>query len=352
MLGAARAEQILGAYAVQHGVELREELVADEKLVAFAERELARAVGAASARVMVSSIIEGEALSIEGLMKVLDETSQAIEYSRRLEEKSRQLEEATRELQRTNERLTELDRMKDDFVSTVSHELRTPLSSIRAFSEILQDDPDMDPQQRQRLSAIVVQETERLTRLVDQIMDFTKIEAGSYEWARDRLDLVAVVNEALEATSQLASNRDMRVTREVPGDPVPTIGDRDRILQVVINLLSNAIKYCEPGAGRVHLRLTRSATAAWLAVEDNGPGIRPEERERIFEKFHQIRSATKGKPHGAGLGLAICKAIIEGHGGRIWVESRTGGGSRFIFTLPARGAQAESAAPDERIRPA
>jgi Na+/proline symporter/nitrogen-specific signal transduction histidine kinase len=346
MLGMDRARQVFGAYASQHGVELRDEQVADESLVAFAERELARAVGAASARVMVSSIIEGEALSIEGLMKVLDETSQAIEYSRRLEEKSRELEAATRELQRTNERLTELDRMKDDFVSTVSHELRTPLSSIRAFSEILQDEPDMDPGQRLRLSAIVVQESERLTRLVDQIMDFTKIEAGSYRWARERLDLVGVVSEAVTATGQLASNREMRVTSEVPAEPVVVVGDRDRLLQVVINLLSNAIKYCEPGVGRVHVRLTRSPAQARLEVVDNGPGIRPEEQERIFEKFHQIRSAAKGKPHGAGLGLAICKTIVEGHGGRIWVESQPGSGARFVFTLPAP-AGAEQTAPGE-----
>jgi signal transduction histidine kinase len=283
---------------------------------------------------MVSSIIEGEALSIEGLMKILDETSQVIEYSHKLERKSRELEEATRELKRTNERLTELDSMKDEFLSTVSHELRTPLSSIRAFSEILQDDVDMDPEQRRRLSGIVVQETERLTRLVDQVLDFAKIESGAYQWAKERVDLVSVAEEALAATSQLARNRSIQVTRELPGDPVVITGDRDRLVQVVINLLSNALKYCETESGRVHLKLTSSDTQARLEVADNGRGIRPEERARIFEKFHQIRDAARGKPQGTGLGLAICKTIVEGHGGRIWVESDPVVGARFIFTLP------------------
>jgi membrane-bound serine protease (ClpP class) len=271
-------------------------------------------------------------------MRILDETSQVLEYSRRLEEKSRELEEATRELQRTNVRLTELDRMKDEFVSTVSHELRTPLSSIRAFSEILQDEPEMDPRQRQELSGIVVQETQRLTRLVEQIMDFTKIEAGPDSWGHENLDLVGVVNEAIAATSQLSRNRNMEVVCELPDGPVAVVGDRDRLLQVVINLLSNALKYCEPGVGRVHLSLTPLPGEVRVEVADNGPGIRPEEHERIFEKFHQIRSAATGKPQGAGLGLAICKTIIEGHGGRIWVESQPGSGARFIFTLP-RGSE-------------
>jgi signal transduction histidine kinase len=273
-------------------------------------------------------------------MKILDETSQVIEYSHRLEQKSRELEDATRELKRNNERLTELDRMKDEFVSTVSHELRTPLSSIRAFSEILEDDTEMDPQQRQQLSRIVVQESERLTRLVDQILDFAKIESGAYQWADERLDLVGVVDQALTATGQLARNRDIQVSRDVPAAPLVISGDRDRLVQVVINLLSNAVKYCEPGTGRVRLRLSGTPAEVRLEVADNGPGIRPEQRERLFEKFHQIRDAAHGKPQGTGLGLAICRTIVENHGGRIWVESPPGGGSTFIVTLPAAKRQA------------
>jgi signal transduction histidine kinase len=334
MLGPERAETVFNTYSVQHGLDLKDDDLANENLVAFAERELARTVGAASARVMISSIIEGEVLSIEGLMKILDETSQVIEYSRRLEQKSRELEAATRELKRTNERLKELDRLKDEFVSTVSHELRTPLTSIRAFSEILQDDTHMDQEQRQQLLSIVVKETERLTRLVNEMLDFTKIESGAYQWAHEKLDLVDVVNEAMAATSQLSLNKNIRVAQEVPGRPVLIMGDQDRLVQVVINLLSNAIKYCDADIGNVRLRLSSSHNEAKLEVIDNGPGIIPAERERIFEKFHQLRDASKGKPQGTGLGLAICKMIIDNHGGRIWVESEPGGGAKFIFTLP------------------
>jgi Na+/proline symporter/nitrogen-specific signal transduction histidine kinase len=334
MIGADRAEEAFLSYTSTHPIELRDDTLADESLVAFMERELAGTVGAASARVMVSSIIEGEALSIDGLMKILDETSQVIEYSHRLEQKSRELEAATRELKRTNERLKELDRMKDEFVSTISHELRTPLTSIRAFSEILQDDENMEPQQRQQLLRIVVKETERLTRLVNQVLDFTKIESGAYQWVREKLDLASVMREALAATSQLSQNRNMTITQEAPDTPVMVFGDKDRLVQVVINLLSNAIKYCETGRGRVHLMLSRNDSEAKLAVIDNGPGIETGEHELIFEKFHQFRDPAKGKPQGTGLGLAICKTIIENHRGRIWVESNQWNGSSFIFTIP------------------
>jgi signal transduction histidine kinase len=334
MLGPERAGTVFHTYTSQHAVELQDEALADERLVAFAERELARTVGAASARVMISSIIEGEALSIEGLMKILDETSQVIEYSRRLEQKSRELEAATQELKRTNQRLKELDRLKDEFVSTVSHELRTPLTSIRAFSEILQDDAGMDPQQRQHLLGIVVKETERLTRLVNQMLDFSKIESGAYQWAHESLDLVDAVNEAMAATSQLAHMKNISVGTELPAAPVLIIGDQDRLVQVVINLLSNAIKYCRPETGTVRLKLSADKNEARLEVLDNGPGIEPSEQERIFEKFHQLRDAAEGNPQGTGLGLAICKMIVENHGGRIWVESDIGRGSRFIVTLP------------------
>jgi Na+/proline symporter/nitrogen-specific signal transduction histidine kinase len=334
MIGPERADAAFLSYAARYPIELRDDTLADESLVAFMERELAGTVGAASARVMVSSIIEGEALSIDGLMKILDETSQVIEYSHRLEQKSLELEAATRELKHTNERLKELDRMKDEFVSTISHELRTPLTSIRAFSEILQDDEDMEPQQRQQLLRIVVMETERLTRLVNQVLDFTKIESGAYQWAREKLDLANVVHEALAATSQLSHNRNMTITQEVPDTPVMVFGDKDRLVQVVINLLSNAIKYCEPGRGRVHIMLSCAEGEAKLAVIDNGPGIEPGERELIFERFHQFRDSSKGKPQGTGLGLAICKTIIEYHGGHIWVESNHWNGSSFIFTAP------------------
>ena len=192
----------------------------------------------------------------------------------------------------------------------------------------------MDAEQRRHFLGIVVKETERLTRLVNQVLDFSKLESGVLRGAREEVSLINVVQEALAATSQLSRDKKVSITSELPGGPVTVIADRDMLVQVIINLLSNAIKFCDSDIGRVHIRLASGLKEVRIEVRDNGPGIQPEERGHIFEKFHQLSDTIKGKPQGTGLGLAICKTIIENHGGHIWVESNDEKGSVFIFTLP------------------
>ena len=333
-VGQAQAERVFSDYARERDMELLEDVKADAKLIEFAELELSGAIGAASARVMVSSVVKGEALSMEGVMEILDETSQVIEYSHRLEQKSNELEEATRELKDANERLKELDRLKDDFVSTVSHELRTPLTAIRALSEILHDNPDMEKEKRQEFLGNVVKETERLTRLINQVLDLAKIEAGKGEWELNRVDLGELIESAVGATSQLLLEKSINLQQTMHTSPVYVQADKDRLMQVVINLMSNAVKFCEHGTGKVSIRFLTAHGLARIEVQDNGPGISADKHEQIFEKFRQISDTMDDKPMGSGLGLAICKKIVEYHGGRIWVESSLGKGATFIFTLP------------------
>ncbi|MBF0429612.1 MAG: histidine kinase, partial [Magnetococcales bacterium] len=177
-IGPAQSNIDINNYICNHGYLIPEdEGQAPAHLVAFAEKRLTGAIGSASARVIISSAVKGEELDLQGVMRILDETSQVIEYSQRLELKSRQLEAATKQLQEANARLQELDRMKDEFISTVSHELRTPLTAIRAFSEILRDNEDMEFLDRQKFTEIIIKEAERLTRLVNQILDLAKIES-------------------------------------------------------------------------------------------------------------------------------------------------------------------------------
>ncbi|HEM46148.1 MAG TPA: histidine kinase, partial [Alphaproteobacteria bacterium] len=181
-VGLAQANRAFADYARRRRLNLGRIKEADAELVAFAERMLAGAIGAASARAMLHTVAQGEAMGLEEVMQILDETSQVLEYSRRLEEKSRELEAATEELRAANERLTELDRLKDDFIATVSHELRTPLTSIRSFGEILADNPDLDPGQRAEFLGIITRESERLTRLINEILDLARMEAGRMTW--------------------------------------------------------------------------------------------------------------------------------------------------------------------------
>jgi signal transduction histidine kinase len=336
-LGPDRAKEALNVYAVERGFGTVHALPADAALVHYVESLLAGAIGSASARVMVASVVQEEPLGLDEVLHIIDEASQVLAYSRQLEQKSRELEYATAELREANERLKELDRLKDDFVSTVSHELRTPLTSIRAFSEILNDNPQLDPRERARFLGIIIKESERLTRLISQILDLSKIEAGSAEWRLSQVDMKEAVEDAVAATEQLFLEKNVQLDVRVP-ESVPTVfADRDRILQVLLNLLSNAAKFCARDSGRTEVRLARDVDALRVDVRDNGPGISDKDQRVIFEKFRQAGDTLTDKPQGTGLGLAISRQIIAHFGGKLWVESEPGRGSTFSFTLPLRG---------------
>ncbi|MDX1368769.1 sensor histidine kinase [Pseudomonas sp.] len=343
-LGPARAGEAFAGYAAQRGLASSSELVPDADLVHFAEQQLAGAIGAASARVMLASVVQEEPLGMDEVLGILDEASQVIAYSRRLEQQSHELEAATGELRAANARLQELDRLKDDFISTVTHELRTPLTSIRAFSEILNDNPELDPVQRARFVAIIVKESERLTRMINQVLDLAKLESGRAEWHTTTLDLKEVIEDAQATTSQLLQEQGVELRLELPAQIPPVLADRDRLLQVLLNLISNAVKFCDREAGRIGIAVQVLPEALRVDVRDNGCGIDPADQQTIFEKFRQAGDNLTEKPQGTGLGLPISRQIIEHFGGRLWVQSARGQGATFSFTLPL--GQANAAASD------
>jgi signal transduction histidine kinase len=256
-----------------------------------------------------------------------------------LEQKSLQLETASAELRTANQRLQELDRLKDDFISTVTHELRTPLTSIRAFAEILYDNPDLDAGQRMNFLNIVLKESERLTRLINQVLALAKLESGAVEWQLAALALRPLLEEALDATAGLYAEKGIRVTADLPPDLPPAWADRDQVMQVLVNLLSNARKFCAAEAGQVSVRAR--FTGQWLLVEvsDNGPGISSADQEIIFDKFRQAGGQGGDRPPGTGLGLPISAQIIAHLGGQLWVESEPGEGATFAFSLPPAGTE-------------
>ena len=333
-LGTARAAQVLSGYAAQRGIADWRQLPADPDFVHFAETELSGAIGSASARVMVSSVTREEDLSLQEVLDILDEASQVRAYSRELESKQQALEAATAELREANERLRELDRMKDDFISTVTHELRTPLTSIRALSEMLHEDPRIDLQDRRRFLGIIVSETERLTRLINQILDMAKLESGRAEWTTTDVDVGEVVGETLATLEPLFKEKKVCLDHDIsPGLPLVQ-ADRDRLTQVVVNLLSNAVKFVPGGSGRVRVTVWADDSRVLVSVADNGPGLTAEECKLIFEKFRQGGDTMTSKPQGTGLGLPISRQIVEYFGGKLWVESSPGNGATFLFTVP------------------
>jgi hypothetical protein len=342
-IGPQRAEQAFGDYARDRRIALKDSDIADASLVNFTERLLAGAIGAASARVMVASVVRGRDLGIDQVMEILDEASHVIEYSRQLETKSRELEQASAELRAANERLKELDRLRDDFLATVTHELRTPLTSIRSFSEILRDNPTLPGEQREQFLSIVVRESERLTRLINQVLDLARFEAGRFDWRIGEVALDSLIADAAAATSQLFKDKSVALDIRLPARLPPVRVDRDQLMQVVINLLSNAVKFCQPGTGRVTVTARALSQAVQVSVADNGPGIAPENHAVIFEKFRQVGDMLTAKPEGSGLGLAICRRIVEHLGGRIWVDSDVGRGATFSFSVPFATADAVAA---------
>jgi Na+/proline symporter/signal transduction histidine kinase len=333
-IGPERASESFAAYARSQGINSADQLTANAVLVHYVESQIAGAIGSASARDMVASVVIEEPLALEEVMAIIDEASQALAYSRQLEQKSRELEAATNELRRANQRLQELDRLKDDFISTVTHELRTPLTSIRAFSEILGDNPQLETAQRAKFLGIITRESERLTRLINQVLDLAKIESGAAEWHPSALDMREVIEDATTALSQIYKERGIKITTGLP-EALPVVyADRDRIFQVVLNLLSNAANFCDKPDSRVHVSVIIEETALRIEIADNGIGISANDQSFIFEKFRQVSDTTSGKPKGSGLGLAISREIVQHYKGRLWVVSTPGIGSTFSFTLP------------------
>ncbi|MFT6559440.1 MAG: Na+/proline symporter/signal transduction histidine kinase [Sneathiella sp.] len=333
-VGVRKVADAFDSFARDKKINLRKSQVVDVQFLNFAEKLLAGSIGSATARVMVGSIVKGEVVSLDEVYRILDETSQVIEYSHKLEQKSTELEEATAQLQMANARLKELDSLKDDFLSMVSHELRTPLTSLRAFGEILQDNPNVSLAERKQFLGIIINESERLTRLIDQLLDLAKMEAGRMDWSLADVDACQVIREAVGTLDALILENNIKLDLQLaPG--LPKIrADRDQLMQVIINLVSNAIKFCDQDAGEILVAAKEQETGLLISVEDNGIGVPAPLKEKIFERFHQSHSVAQEKPQGSGLGLAICRQIVTYLDGRIWVENKTEGGARFYFTIP------------------
>jgi len=247
------------------------------------------------------------------------------------------------ELSRAYEELKSLDEAKDAFLSSVSHELRTPLTSIRSFSDILLTYEDTAPEEQREFLEIIKSESERLTRLIDNVLDIAKIEGRKMVWNDGLIQLDEVIRNAARAQDPLLREKGLRLETRFPEALALVHADRDRIQQVITNLLNNAIKF-SPTEGVIRVWIERlegkrsRESPAWVkvSVSDQGVGIEEEDFEMIFDRLCQVcADAMTDKPTGAGLGLPICKEIITHYGGNIWLESRRGEGSTFFFTLPS-----------------
>lgn len=228
---------------------------------------------------------------------------------------------------------TEISRMKSEFVSNVSHELKTPLSLIRMFGETLDSGIVTDEKDRQKFYGIIRKESERLTHLINNVLDFSRMDAGVKEYNFQEADLVEVVKSSLEAYKFQMSDRGFKIESDLSGEPLIIKIDRDAISQVLLNLLNNAVKYSDEEK-YIIVRVNKDSTSALISVTDHGLGISKDELKKIFDKFYRVSTARTKETHGSGLGLTLAKHIVEAHGGTIEVESEIGKGSRFTVWIP------------------
>jgi signal transduction histidine kinase len=227
-----------------------------------------------------------------------------------------------------------VERMKKEFISTVSHELRTPMTSMNAsLSMLAQGMAGELPADARMLIDIACQSTERMIRLVNDMLDMDKIESGNIQFAIAPQPLQPLLRQALDAVGGSAADRGVRTVVDGDTAGIDVLADHDRIIQVLVNLLSNAIKF-SPAGGVVHVRVEQEEQGVSIAVCDQGKGIPAEFQDRIFEKFAQADSSDSRRREGTGLGLAICKAIVDQHGGDIGFISAPGHGTQFFIVLP------------------
>jgi putative tryptophan/tyrosine transport system substrate-binding protein len=247
----------------------------------------------------------------------------------------KKVEDRTHELALANERLKELDRMKSDFVSKVSHELRTPLTAIKgAVDLVLREVAGPLTEKQTHYLTRVRSNTQHLAGLINDLLDLSKIESGRIEIKSSCVSLSGLLHEVVEALRPVAAEKVIALEVTIRERSLLVWADRDKINQVLMNLIGNAIKFT-PVHGRVTVSASRyGEESVQVSVSDTGPGVPPDEKEKIFAKFYRIAEVNGENSKGTGLGLAISKALVELHGGKIWVESEPSRGSNFCFTLP------------------
>lgn len=280
-------------------------------------------------------------------IRVEERTSELTKAIEDLQSEIAERKRAEEALQQAKESAEIANRAKSDFLSVVSHELRTPLTSVLGFAKIIKKKletvvfPEVKTEDKKVQKTvkqvednldIIVSEGERLTNLINDVLDLAKLESGKIEWKLEPVSLTEIIEQATAATSALFLTKPLQLIQDIEPELPQIVADKDRLIQVIINLISNAIKFTSEGS--IICRVKKTNKEVIISIIDTGIGIATDDQNQVFEKFKQVGDTLTDKPKGTGLGLSICKQIVEYHGGRIWVESELGKGSNFSFTLP------------------
>ncbi len=280
---------------------------------------------------ILSSLAAQAAVAIENASLYAEVQSKAEE----LNSACKDLEESRQDILKANERLREMDRLKSEFLATMSHELRTPLTAIIAYGELLRDER-VTSEKRSEFLEIITDQGQRLLQLIDDLLDLSKLESGKMQLSLEDGDLNEIVESAVETIRPTAEKKGLEIVTELTPD-LPWIHmDGNRIRQVCWNILCNAVKFTDAG-GKITVCCMDGGDELLVRISDSGVGIKPEDLERIFDRFAQVDSSATRAHGGAGLGLDLVRRFVNLHSGRVWVESDYGHGSTFFFTLPKEG---------------
>ncbi|MCS6795887.1 MAG: cell wall metabolism sensor histidine kinase WalK, partial [Raineya sp.] len=326
-VGESKAKSLLSEFEKENqGKFFTDEAERNAKLVKYAEKILATAIGSTSARILVASVVQEEELTQEEVIKILKETQ---------------------ELKKLNFELKKADALKNEFISTVTHELKTPITSIRSLSEILYENPDLEQEQREHFLKTIISETERMERLINQVLELEKFESGKQKLNLAKHNINEIVQEAIRIYQGVVAEKNFQLILQISRENLWAEVDKDRILQVILNFLSNATKFAK---SKIIVSSAIRQNIIEVAVLDDGKGVPVELKEAIFEKFFQAENQNIRKPKGSGLGLAISKKIIQYHKGTIGVEQEQGM-TKFYFRLfAAPSQQATKEQIDTKIR--
>ena len=331
-LGEERTQRALNLFFLKYKLPQNTQL-ADARLINFSEKLLTGSIGSASSKILIDSVIKEEEITLPEVLKILEESKEAISKNKILSEKSEELTSLTSQLKKANEELILKDRQKDEFLDTVAHELKTPLTGIRAATELLQDESEMPAEVKDVFLNNIIQDTDRLSRLINNILDFEKLSTDRQRVVMSKNNIKITIDKAIQSIQHIASIKNIAI-RLKNQQTIVLLYNEDRILQVLTNLLSNALKYCDSETGIIAIDYKRLAGYLQVRVKDNGKGIPDEDIDYIFNKFYQSQDQNIIKPQGSGLGLAISKQIIEKHNGSIWAEKTYKTGACIVFKLP------------------
>lgn len=333
-LGNQRANYELHTFTEKNNIKLDENSELDSRVVAYVEKLLSNMIGSSSARILVSSVAKEDKISMEDVVDILEESQKLMEVNKELNQTSQELKRLSNALKSTNQKLKKNDLLKDEFLYTVTHELRTPLTSIKALSELLTDDDGMPDETRKEFLKTILKETNRMTRLISQVLDLENFESGKHQLRISHSDINELIVYCTNTIDEIFKKKNISLHIILDDSLTVMELDYDRITQVVINLLTNASIHSNAEKGEIWIETKKQNNTVIVEVSDNGVGVEEGMEQAIFEKFFQAENKGIKKSKGSGLGLAISKKIIQLHEGKIWVEKSEMNGAKFVFTLP------------------